>query len=162
MSLIFLLICSSVELKKFMIDYSQIWRISLIDLWKVKIYYGRSKFYYEQCRFYYEWSRYVITGRYFVMSSRDFDSDMTGRNFCDDRLRFCYERSQFLRWQVEIFMITGQDFNFETLRFSPWQIEIFMIIPGREFWVNSGAQRGHLAMQIWWATAWQGSRKSWP
>ena len=37
---------------------------------------------------------------------------------------------EILLWQFEIFMITGQDFNYEPLRFSPWQIEIFMIVPG--------------------------------
>ena len=125
MSLIFLLIRSIVKLKKFMIDFSQISRISLIDLWKVKIYYGRSRFCYEQCRFYYEWSRYVITGQYFVMNSRDFDSDI---------LRFYYKRSRFSWWQVEIFVMTGWDFFMighdfydDRLRFSCLQVKILIM-----------------------------------
>ena len=41
---------------------------------------------------------------------------MTGQDFRDDRSRFCYERSRFSWWKVEIFMATGRDFYVDSPR----------------------------------------------
>ena len=77
-----------------------LWKVEIL-LWPVEIYHKKSKFHDDR-------SRYFMTGRDLIMKDQDFIMDC--RDFRPGRLRSSWWKSRFSRWQLEIFMITGQDF----------------------------------------------------
>ena len=77
-----------------------LWKVEIL-LWPVEIYHKKSKFHDDR-------SRYFMTGWDLIMKDQDFIMDC--RDFRPGRLRSSWWKSRFSRWQLEIFMITGQDF----------------------------------------------------
>ena len=83
---------------------------------KVDILLRMVQIYYEKLRFYYDRSRYIIKSQNFTMIGQDilWQVEISSWRTVEISVLAGWDlhdgRSRFWRWQLEIFMITGQDF----------------------------------------------------
>ena len=92
---------------------------------KVDILLRMVQIYYEKLRFYYDRSRYIIKSQSFTMIGQDILWQVEISSW----------RMKILLWTVEISVLTGWDLHDGRSRFSRWQLEIFMIT-GQDFVIN--------------------------